>query len=674
VALDAPPQVAALVITAPSLPPSPADAAFSILQLDPRTLATAARLDEALSQIPGFSLYRRLSSAGANPTTEGVTLRGIAGSAASRALVTLDGVPQNDPFGGWVIFNSLPLESLDEVTVVRGAGAGPYGAGALTGVTALQSAPARAGDWLIDTRAGELGEARLAGAGTVAAGSVLATFTASAEHSDGWDPIREGRGPADDKLSLTDWTASGRFAADLGRASVALRISGFEDFQGSGLVGESSHERGVSLVLTAAAPPALGVLGWRAQAWLMASDLANNSFSVSAGQASDSLADNEYATPALGAGANAALRAVWRATTLETGFDARFAGGEDQEYLSPVDGVLTQNRRAGGETFVGGAYLDVTRQIGRLLLTADGRADTWESFLGHDFQGPIGGATALDVRTPDRGGVTPSGRVGARWGLDDSTWLRAALYSGFRPPTLNELFRPYRVGNVVTLNNTALTPEKLYGAEAGLGGEGGGFRWSATGFYNRLVDPVTNVTLRDGPYEDPIAGYIPAGGMLLERENVGAVKAYGVEADARVAITGALSGRAAVSWTHARVDGGAAAPQLTGLRPAETPAVVATAGLDARVLARLTLTLDARYEGRRFVDDQNTLPLTAATVTDARLDWKVTRRLGLYLAADNLFNVAVQQNDTAAGPPSYGPPRVVSLGLRISGGAWRSAP
>jgi hypothetical protein len=39
---------------------------------------------------------------------EGVSLRGIAGSAASRTLVTLDGAPLNDPFGGWVIFNAIP--------------------------------------------------------------------------------------------------------------------------------------------------------------------------------------------------------------------------------------------------------------------------------------------------------------------------------------------------------------------------------------------------------------------------------------------------------------------------------------------------------------------------------------------------------------------------------------
>ena len=86
-------------------------------------------LDEALSQVPGLSLFRRDSSLSANPTTQGVSLRSIAPSGAGRALVTLDGVPQNDPFGNWVIWSALPGEDMRAGQIVRGAGAGPYGAG-----------------------------------------------------------------------------------------------------------------------------------------------------------------------------------------------------------------------------------------------------------------------------------------------------------------------------------------------------------------------------------------------------------------------------------------------------------------------------------------------------------------------------------------------------------------
>ncbi|HEX7760097.1 MAG TPA: Plug domain-containing protein, partial [Caulobacteraceae bacterium] len=145
--IDTPPSpgapMAAVVVRAARLPAAPGEAAYSVVRLTPEALKARERLDEALSQIPAASLFRRTSSVGANPTTQGLSLRAFAPSGAGRALVTLDGVPQNDPFGGWVIWTALPSEDIAAVKLVRGAGAGPYGAGALTGVVALEE---RTGD------------------------------------------------------------------------------------------------------------------------------------------------------------------------------------------------------------------------------------------------------------------------------------------------------------------------------------------------------------------------------------------------------------------------------------------------------------------------------------------------------------------------------------------------
>ncbi|MDE2355490.1 MAG: TonB-dependent receptor, partial [Alphaproteobacteria bacterium] len=358
--------------------------------------------------------------------------------------------------------------------------------------------------------------------------------------------------------------------------------------------------------------------------------------------------------------------------TLEAGFDLRRDEGEDREAYGAVKGVLRNWRFAGGAALVGGAYLEATEDVGRWLLTANVRADIWADLEGHEDQGPLGGAASLAQSYANRGGVTPTARLGARYTVSDALWLRAALYSGFRPPTLNELYRPYRVGNLVTLANPALVPERLNGAEIGAGGAWRAVSWNATGFYNRLIDPVTNVTLAQGPLSDPVGGFIPAGGELLQRENVGAVDAFGVEADARLDLGGPLDARASLSWTHARVDGGLQAPQLDGLRPAETPALAATVALDAALTRMLGLTLDGRYEGQRFVDDQNRLDLAPSFDLDARLTWRLNRRLSLYLYADNLLNLAIQQNQTSAGLLNYGPPRSFGLGLRLDMGPSRA--
>src|SRR5471030_2453850 len=182
--VDQPTNVAPVVVQTARLPPAAGDPAFSIVVIDPKILQISDRLDDALAAAPGFSLFRRTSSLGANPTTQGVSLRGIAPSGAGRALVTLDGVPQNDPFGGWVIWSSLPPEDISAAQIVRGAGAGPYGAGALTGVIALDEAR---GDGLVaaDASLASLSGRRAAASGGASLGPVALFASASDEDSDG---------------------------------------------------------------------------------------------------------------------------------------------------------------------------------------------------------------------------------------------------------------------------------------------------------------------------------------------------------------------------------------------------------------------------------------------------------------------------------------------------------
>ncbi len=666
---DQPPNVEVVVVRAANLPPSPADAAFSIIHLDKLTLETASRLDEALLQIPGVSLFRRTSSLGANPTTQGISLRGIAGSGASRALVTLDGVPQNDPFGGWVIWTRLPPEDIGAATVVRGAGAGPYGAGALTGVVALEEIRPAAGAWTADAEGGSLGYGRGAATANVAVGPGTLLAVASGEHSDGWIPVIAGRGAADQRLTLDDYSASLRYLVDSGPITQAWRVSAYQEQRGSGLVDAQSRARGGEASVSLARAPTPDSLGWRAQSWLLASDLFNTSVSVAANRETASLSNDQYETPTLGYGANGAVRALWAHGTLEVGADVRGAAGEDRETFKAVAGVLTKNRRAGGQALTGGVYAEATEESGPLLLTAGARVDGWGTFDGHRIENVIStGVQTLDQHPPDRGGVLPSGRLGARLEVGGGNWLRAAAYTGFRAPTLNELYRPFRVGNNITEANSALTPERLYGVEAGAGGDLSRANWSVTGFYNRLENPVTNVTLAKGPYTDPVEGFIPAGGLLLQRENVGDVDAYGVEAEVSARWTDQVSARAAVSWTHARVDGGSAAPADTGKIPTETPELTVTAGASWKPIIGVTLLADLRYEGVRFDDDLNTLRLGPATTVNLRAEWRLRSNLTVFVEAANLFDVAVATGETSNGVYSYGPPRMILAGVSISGG------
>ena len=660
-----------IVVTAARLPPAAADAAFSVVRIDEAVLSRSSRLDEALRSVPAVSLFRRTSSAAANPTTQGISLRAVAPSGAGRTLVLLDGVPLNDPFGGWVIWSQATPESLESLDVIRGAGSGPYGAGALTGTITLRE---RGKGGALDVSASERGGLRAAGSASTRVGPVAVTLSGLREVSDGYVPVRgPAAGAADTPLDLDSRSAALRVDTALGQANLSVRAATWEEDRGSGLAGTRANASGHSLSATAAQAPSADGYGWRLQAWRIDSNLANSSASVSADRSTTTPANDQFKTPATGWGLNAALRrrmADFAGGRLEweLGADARFNDGETNELFSnPTGAGFTRIRRAGGETAVAGAYVDASWTAADWLVAGGLRVDRWENTGGFRQENTLStGAVLLNESDPDRSGEVVSARLAVRRDLGGGYAARAAAYSGFRPATLNELHRPFRVGNDITEANAALTPETLKGVETGLAFERDGIRWGASVFWNQIEDAIVNVTLGSGPATFPRAGFVPAGGVLRQRQNAGTIDAWGVELTGALDLSSAVSLNAAASWTDAEIDGGSSAAQLTGLHPAQAPEWSATAGLDWRATDRLTLALTARYESSRFDDDLNSRVLDAAVTLDGRAEWAFTPKATLWMAADNLFDEDVEVSETGTGVAGYGPPRTVSIGLRVS--------
>ena len=669
---DAPaPPVATLpevVVTAARLPPAAGEAAFSVVRLDAENLKGSQRLDEALRQVPAVSLFRRTTSLSANPTTQGLSLRAVAPSGAGRALVTLDGAPLNDPFGNWVIWSQVTPESLDGLDVVRGAGGGPYGAGALTGVVALRERSVAGG--VLDVSAGQDGAGRIAAAGGVERGRFALTASALREVSDGYFAVRgASAGAADVPLDLEATSGAVRLDARLaGDATLSLRASAYEEERGAGLVGARSRATGNALTATLARSPGAQRFGWRAQVWRRASDLANSSVAVAAGRTGTTPANDQYETPAEGWGGNLAFRRTgvgllsgrleW-----ELGGDARRFEGETRERFRYVASAFTRGRIAGGETSTIGAYAEGAWRRAAWLVAGGLRLDRWANADGRRREWDLAtGAATLDEADPDRSGEVVSARLAARREWAGGWSARAAAYSGFRPASLNELHRPFRVGNDLTEANAALEPERLQGVEAGVARTGEGWSMVATVFTNRIEDAIVNVTIGQGPGTFPRAGFVPAGGVLRQRANAGTIEATGIEIEAerrwdRLRLQGAIS------HTWAEVDGGTAAPQLTGLRPAQAPRLSATVAADWTASDRLTLSARARHEGRRFDDDLNSRVLEAATTLEGRAEWRLGRDASVWLAADNVTDADVQVSLTGDGVAGLAAPRTLRIGL-----------
>src|SRR5271165_1077318 len=158
----------------------------------------ALTTDDKLRQVPGFSLLRRSGSQTANPTSQGVSLRGLGASGASRALVLADGIPLNDPFGGWIYWARIPQASLSEVQVVPGGVSALYGNDALSGVANLETRPSIQTDAFIQGSYGNENAPWGSGWGAVRSGQWSAAVSGEGFRTDGYIAVPQGiRGSVD---------------------------------------------------------------------------------------------------------------------------------------------------------------------------------------------------------------------------------------------------------------------------------------------------------------------------------------------------------------------------------------------------------------------------------------------------------------------------------------------
>ncbi|HEY0625095.1 MAG TPA: TonB-dependent receptor [Allosphingosinicella sp.] len=616
-------QEAEIVVTGRGLGAALGDDVYDVVVLNRERLTGSAsnRLDELLKEVPGFQLFRRSDARSANPTSQGATLRALGGNASSRALLVLDGVPQTDPFGGWISWPAYDPRRLGEVRVVRGGGSGANGSGALAGTIELSSArPSElrgaGGSFAYGSR--DSLDAFVGAGLTLGAGFL--SLSASYARGDGFIPVvAEQRGPVDRPSPYEQGSLAVRGVAPIG-ASTEIQVSGsfFRD----------KRERGTAFsdIRTAGADASVRLVGrrWSALAYVQTRDFYNSFASVNAARTSVSRASEQYDVPSTGTGARVEFRPLLGPVELRVGGDWRATEGETRELFNFQNGIGTRQRIAGGETQTLGGFAEAAWQVGPLMLTGGGRIDRWWIDDGKLHERVIAnGAVLTHLRYADRSGWEPTGRAGAAWLLREGLTLRAASYLGWRLPTLNELYRPFRVGNDTTRANAALEPERLKGIEAGIDFRpASAARIGVTLFANRLEDGIANVTLSQG-----------AGGTIRERQNIDAIVTRGIELDGRVAL-GRWSLSGGYSYADAEVKADGPALPLNGLRPAQTPkhSFAATAAWASEAGARASLT--GRYVGSQFEDDLNEQELPDALTFDASAAWPLTRTFAIEARAE----------------------------------------
>lgn len=653
-----------IVVTGRALGASAGERLLRPVVLDRRDLEQAPQgsLEQLLTAEAGLQLFRRSDARSANPTSQGLTLRALGGNAASRTLLLLDGVPQTDPFGGWAPWPAYDPAGLAEVRLTRGGGSVTAGPGALAGVIELTSLAAEG--LRIEGAAGSRASLEGAVAGGARAGGGLVSVSAHGARSNGFVPVVKGdRGPADRPADYRNLAGRMRWVTPLGGATeLQAGLSAFVDRRERGLAFTGNRSEGADASLRLAGRGGLpfvllGYGQWRG--------FENSSASVTGGRAEARRTALQYAVPSRAWGGSAELRPTLGGIELRLGADLRAMRGRSHEFGSYAGGEPTRDRRSGGRSGHGGLFVEASRTAGPLALSAAARIDRWWIGEGRYRERVLAtGLLTQDLAFADRSGWRPTARGAAALALGSGWSLSGAAYLGWRLPTLNELFRPFRAGNDATAANPLLAPERLRGAEASLGWSGSGLSLGLTGFANRLSNAVASVTVGAGPGSFPQVGFVPAGGSFRQRQNLEAVTSRGLELTGRWE-AGPWRARLSASLTDAEVDGSGAAAVLDGLRPAQSPRFSAGASVgwsqDEQFAA-----VSLRHVGAQFEDDLNSLRLPAATTLDLAGGVRLAKRLQLTARLENLFDARVLAGLASDGTRERATPRTLWLGLR-----WR---
>jgi len=648
-----------VVVTATRIQARLSNTAASAVALTASDLSSTPALlpDDKLRQVPGFALFRRSDSATANPTSQGVSLSGLGASGASRALVLQDGIPLNDPFGGWIYWGRIPQQELAGVEVVRGGVSDLYGSNALGGVIQFLSRPVERPAFSLETSYGSERSPDFSFWTGERIGPWEIALAGDLYNTDGYIIIPLNiRGkvdtPANSQHAVTDLTV-GRHFGD--RTRLFGRGSFYAENRHNGTLIQTNDTRMAEGSLGAETESdAVGIITLRLYG--ISQGYNQNFSSVAANRNSESLTDRQHVPAQQFGGSVSWSKTIGRLQTLVAGTDsAETMGWSDESLFS--SGKNSADTIVGGRQRTAGIYgEDIIHITPKWIVTVGGRFDYWQNFDALSLRIPVS-TSGPETFTPfaDRSQNAFSPRASVLHPLGSNISLNASIYRAFRSPSLNELYRSFRQGNILTEANAGLQAERLTGAQAGVDAFAFERRLNLRGsfFWDDIVDPIENVTLTTTPAL-----------ITRQRQNLGRTRSRGMELDAVAHVRSTVEISGGYQFADATVVSYPVNAALVGLRIPEVPRNAFIVQAKYWNPSRVMLSMQGRFAGAQFDDDQNTLLLGRYFTIDLLAGRSLTHGLEAFATVENLLN---QRYGVALTPtPTIGPPLLARIGLRLN--------
>jgi outer membrane receptor protein involved in Fe transport len=633
--------------------------------------------DDVLRQVPTFSLFRRSSSLSSHPTAQGVSLRGIGPSGVSRTLVLVDGVPFNDPFGGWVYWTRVPLESVDRIEVIDGSSSSLYGNYGMGGV--INIIPARAGRRSVEfkTQYGNHNSPKGDFFASNVWGKLGVAVEGSAFDTDGFPIVTAAeRGLIDNnaQVNFANFNGKVEYRANQ-RLNVFFRGGYFNEDRVNGKVGEVNDTQWTSIAggLRARMPDDsdLQVTVFGDDSTFHSTFLAVTAPSATVASRSIVRLATDQNVPTNQVGTMVQWsRPIGQKNFFSAGFDFRHVDGDSLEdaYIAtpgaPITpptapATLSLQRNSGGSQNSTGAFLQDVISLNNVVVTLSARVDSWQNRDGHIIETMVSNGLPGAGNRPtleDRDDTVVSPRAAALYRISERVSVWGDLGWGFRAPTLNELYRQFSVGLVRTLANEDLGPERLFGGEAGVRIEttrNSSIR--STWYDNTVKNPVSNVTI---------------GTNLQQRQNLGRTRIRGWQNDVELRVNPSLRVTAGYLFNDAKVTEYDANPALVGLYLPQVPKHRGSVGASYTHPRLATIAATAMFFGRQYDDDlnQRTKPgetepgLPPYGVLDFSVSRDFGRNLEVFFGVQNTFDTEYY---VMLLPTTTGSPRLVNGGVRV---------
>lgn len=579
--------------------------------------SVAKSADELVREVSGIDL-KHTQGIMSTGTTNQVFMRGFGGNTESRALLLIDGIPMNDSYTGGIEWNQVPIDAIQRIEIVKGAGSALYGANAMGGVINIitknpekQTTQAELSYGSMNTKIGSLSTSGKQGKfGYLLSGQMAKSdgYMADVKPKDYSIKRATERENGNLKLSYDIDDTSSVSASYIYFHNQTVGVYNIEG-------GYNPYEQEMHNFQTKYTKYFENESDLSISIYKKISDTSYDSLlgstikKVNSGDIDEIGGTIQYVYP-IGM------------HVLTSGIDLKLGYAKTQDDYITGEIVRTEGKQDYYALFI----QDEIFYGDQWVFNVGGRFDYFKNHagVGHDE------VTSIDTIYPSENFNAFSPKVGLVYKATPNTSIRSSIGQAFRAPTVYDMYRDYISGTNVYAANPNLDPETVTSYEIGIDKkifEKG--MLSVTAYHSDAKDFIYSITPLD-----------PTNTNYKEKTNVGKVKIQGVETEFNYQLTDHFKFFANYTYNKSTIEKFIADTSLEGNYLTNIPKNKGSVSLSYSNPEIVNAKVTVRYVGDRYSNDANTEAgiYDSYMLVDLKLSKEFTKNFQMTLSADDLFD------------------------------------